>query len=574
MRSHGVLCWLLLTSVLRADGDPPRSPASDQPAAAAVRTPLPVNDLEGLPIALVFYDLLGSSGMGDDDKGARVRIERATGFGAGDAFSLQAAEAAMQRLKAMRFVRTARYRVYESDRAGHLAVAITVEMGAQSPGAPPQGVLAGRAADFPVLWETDSAQVRLLLDGGFGAYADVNPWFGSSGTFARSPVALAPADGGAASWGEVSAEYGLSAISRVRRTPFWVYGAGTFLTSFSAGQDLFRDDAREMTRLEDLYGGFLMTSPEGDWTVNFSAGRQNWQLHDGFLFSRFAAGANAGPYPALYLNPRTAYEMTVLGSVKWRSLKLEGFYVDPAEIDYLDSNSTYLGAHLDWTSPMGIEASLLFYEVPESDTVFAAPDGGMVPRDGLRTVDLRVGSARAFGVRGLELFGEHAWQTNRHADWSASAWYVRAGYTFANLPGRPNLSYRYASFSGDDPDTATWERFDAQLSSGLDTWVQGVSAKKVVSNANLNSHRLRLNIAPAERLNITADYFWLLADAGPGSGSLYAQEVNLAFRWTISRNLFFLGVAGLTMPGRQLRERAGSDLRNWGTIQTSLFWNL
>lgn len=550
----------------------PRSPASDTPRPGVVRTALPPNESEGLPIALVFLDLRGASGVTGGDGEARRQIEKALGIREGMVFSVQKAEVAMQRLRALGFVRMADYRLFDSDRAGYVVLAVTIEMGARERAAGPKGVLAGKGDDFPILYQDERTLLRLQLDGGVGFYTDFHPWFGDAGTFTgRSPVALDPADGDSASWFETSAEYGLAGITRLADSPAWVYGAGTFLTSFSSGQDLFRSDTREMTRLEDLYGGIVFGSPDSDWSANLSAGRQNWQLNDGFLFSRFAAGANAGPFPALYLNPRTAYEMTVLSQVAWRNLRLEGFYLDPAEIDHLDSNSTYAGANLAYTAPEGWETSVLYYEAPESDTVFPA-GSGLIPREGLQTFDTRLGSTSLFGVKGLELFGEHAWQNHRDVDWDARAYYVRGGYTFANLPWTPNLGYRYASFSGDDPATETYERFDAQLSSGLDTWVQGVSSKKVVTNSNLNSHRIRLNVAPTEKLSFTFDYFWLLADQARGSSD-YGQEVNVGVRWAISRQLYFLGVGGVAFPGDNLRRQSPGGLDNWATLQASLFWN-
>jgi hypothetical protein len=566
-----VFVSLWLASWIAAE-ELPRSSASDTPRPGVVRTPLPPNESEGLPLALVFFDLKGSSGITGGDAAARAKIEKAFGLQAGAVFNEQTASIGLQRVRALDFVKSARFTLYDSDRAGHVVLALTVELGAKDRAAGPKGMLSGQWGDFPVLYQDERTYVRLLLDGGLGFYNDFNPWFGNATAFtSRSPIALDPARGDSATWGELSAEYGLAAITQLGRSPVWVYGAGSFLTSFSSGQDLFRSDTREMTRLEDLYGGLVIGAPDSDWSANFSAGRQNWQLNDGFLFSRFAAGANAGPYPALYLNPRTAYEMTALGQIKWKNLRLEGFYVDPAEIDYLDSNSTYAGVNLAYTSPEGVEASLLYYESPESDTVFPTAYGA-VPREGLQVFDARLGSTNLFGVKGLELFGEHAWQTHRDADWEARAYYVRAGYTFSTLPWTPNLSYRYASFSGDDPNTRTYERFDAQLSSGLDTWVQGLNSKKVVSNTNLNSHRIRLNVAPAEKLSLTFDYFWLFADESRGSSD-YAQELNLGVRWAISRNLFFLGVAGIAFPGDNLKQQAGTDLDNWTTAQISLFWN-
>ena len=551
---------------------PERSAASDQPVPGVVRTPLPEDQSEGLTISRVFYDLRGRAGITGGDAEARRQLVQVASVKAGDSFTVAAASLALQKVQALGFVRSAGWRIYESEQPGYVVLVFSVEFGSRD-GAVAGGMLSGRASDFPVLYRDEATLLRLQLDGGFGFYHDSVPWFGDAARFtARSPIAASPARGSGATWGEASAEYGLSGIRRLGRTPFWLYGSGTFLTSAAAGQDLFRNDAREMTRLEDLYAGFVVGSPEWTWSASLSAGRQNWQLHDGFLFSRFAAGANAGPYPALYLNPRTAYEMTVLGKIAWRDLRLEGFYLDPAELDFVDSGTKYTGVHLAYAQPRGLEAAVLWYRVPESSTQLRTAAGAAVPREGMRTFDLRLGHPSLFGIDGLELFGEHAWQTHDEADWEARAWYVRGGYTFRSLPWKPNLSYRYASFSGDDPDSDTYEGFDAQLSSGLDTWVQGVNAKKTVTNTNLNSHRVRLGLAASPRLSFTFDWWVLRADAGSGPRD-YGQEVDLGIRWSIARNLFFLGVAGIAFPGDRLESQSGRELDTWTTAQASLFWN-
>lgn len=554
-------------------GEVERSEASDEPAAGVVRAPLPADQSEGMPVARVFYDLRGRSGVTGGDEEARRQVEKAAGVRVGDGFSVAAVELAVGRVRALGFVREAGWALYESERAGHVVVVLTVGFGDGGEGVKGGGLLTGEAGDFPVLYRDERTLLRLQLDGGFGFYQDVNPWFGDGAGFtARSPVAGEAATGSGATWGEMSAEYGLAGIRRVGRTPFWVYGAGTALTSASVGQDLFRDDARGMTRVEDLYAGVVAGTPGGDWGATVSAGRQNWQLHDGFLFSRFAAGANAGPHPALYLNPRTAYEMTVLAKVRWRDVSLEGFYLDPAEIDFLDSGTKYGGLSLAYARSGGVEASLLWYRVPESMTMLRTADGGVVPREGMRTVDVRLGDSSLFGVKGLELFGEHAWQGHGEAEWEARAWYVRGGYTFGGWRWRPNLSYRYASFSGDDPGTSRYEGFDAPMSSGLDTWVQGVNAKKTVTNSNLNSHRVRLNLVATPKVTLTFDWWVLRADEGGGPRD-YGQEVDLGVRWAVSRRWYFLGVAGVAFPGERLEERAGRELRPWTTAQASMFWN-
>jgi hypothetical protein len=133
--------------------------------------------------------------------------------------------------------------------------------------------------------------------------------------------------------------------------------------------------------------------------------------------------------------------------------------------------------------------------------------------------------------------------------------------------------YRYASFSGDRPDTATREAFDAPLSSGLDEWAQGISFKKVVTNSNLNSHRVRLNAGPDPRLNFTLDYYHLWADMPlPTGQSTYGNELDLIVRWAISKQLFFLGIAGMAWPGNVIQAQTQGAARPWSTLQASLFW--
>jgi hypothetical protein len=309
--------------------------------------------------------------------------------------------------------------------------------------------------------------------------------------------------------------------------------------------------------------------------VKFSAGRQNWQLYGGFLFSRFAAGANAGPNPGLYLSPRTTYQQAILLDARAGRWRFEAFDVDPAELDQFDSQSRYVGANLRRVDPEGLEWGVTGYRVPESNTRLPLASGGTVPREGLRVWAGRLGLSNAFGIPRLALLAEYAAQDSTRVDWDARAWYAQLGYGFASAPWSPHVTYRRASFSGDDPLTPTQEAFDAQLSSGLDEWVQGIGFKKVVSNSNLDSHRLRLNLGRSASLNYTFDYFRLEANRpAPGGLRHYGDELNAAVRWSVTPRLFFLGVAGVAWPGDEMRRLTADQARPWMTLQVSLFWGL
>ena len=165
-----------------------------------------------------------------------------------------------------------------------------------------------------------------------------------------------------------------------------------------------------------------------------------------------------------------------------------------------------------------------------------------------------------------------------------SAWaaYGTLGYIARDLPWTPSLSYRYAHFSGDDTATTRYERFDPFLSTGLGIWLQGISFGKLTSNSNLASHRVQLNVAPIETLNVTFDYHSLRVPelnnlgSNPALATLTSHELGdeftLSSRWAINRNLYLQGVASYAVPGKALLDIGATD--DWATFQLSLYWGL
>jgi hypothetical protein len=210
-----------------------------------------------------------------------------------------------------------------------------------------------------------------------------------------------------------------------------------------------------------------------------------------------------------------------------------------------------------------VDASVI--HAVRSDTRYAAPTGPVGTREGLWTYAAHLRWADPAVAPGLWLEGELAHQ--RHSDFDMSAWagYGTVGYLARDLPWTPSLSYRFSGFSGDDPETGTYERFDALYNGGLGEWLQGISISKLVRPENRLTHRLRLNVAPDPRLNLTLDWFLHRADqlnnigANPAIAQLSSrdlgQELQLAGRWAISDRLYFLGIAGAAFPGRRHQGR-------------------
>jgi hypothetical protein len=83
--------------------------------------------------------------------------------------------------------------------------------------------------------------------------------------------------------------------------------------------------------------------------------------------------------------------------------------------------------------------------------------------------------------------------------------------------------------------------------------VHGVDFKNG-GTSNLNSHRIRLNAGPDPRLNFTLGHYHLRTDVPLQTGQkTYGNEVDLIVHWAISKQLFFLGVAGIASPGEEIK---------------------
>lgn len=566
------LALCMAGAAAQAPARPPRSAVSDVPAPGVTRAELPPQQFTGYAVNLLFLDLYGGSGSDERDRALRARIEQHTQRLRSGPFNQPLTEQVVAALAAEPGVRDVRYAVHASERPGAIVLVVSATLG-ESAGPASRGLLAGGGAtSLPVLYESADTLLRLQLNVWGGLYSDYNPWFASPATYtARSPIALDPPGPGRTSWAEGLIEFGVAGASRIAGPDLYVYGELTGMTSAATGQDLFRSDTRTLTAWEKVYGGVLWAQPEDKRSARVSVGRQNWQLNNGFLFSRYAAGANAGPNPALYLNPRTTYQMAVLAEARQGPLELEYFDLDPAELKAFDSHTRFQGLRAAWHEDERWDLGVAAYRVPESDTLLRNGDGSVVPRKGERTLNLRLGHRDLGG--GFSALGEAAWQDSTEAAISARAWYAQMQYTAQDAPWKPSVLLRYASFSGDQPGTPTREAFDAPLSSGLDEWVQGIVFKKVVTNTNLDSFRLRLNAGPDARLNFTLDAYHLWADVPLPTGQrTYGSELDLIVRWSITRQLFFLGVAGIAWPGDIVRTQTQGAARPWSTVQASLFW--
>lgn len=547
---------------------------------------LPPGWAEGFPIQQVFVYLTNPTGDAERDEELQRELADAFGVRAGTNFSPLFADQTLNRVRQLPFVELAEYRLYRADLENTVIVSLLVTLQPEQPEQPeatpavqaPSGMLvSGSLSDFPTIYQDDRSLFKFILNGGMGIFSDTNPRFGRADVFAPGPYEPT----GTVTWGEFYLEPGIAGITQIGDSPMYIYGAGSYILSSTVQPDIFRTDSRFYGDVEDLYGGLLVAERGNPVAFNLSAGRQIFQLNQGFLFSQFSGSANALDRGASFFNPRTAYDMTVLASLRWGDFRLRGFFLEPDELPVADTDTQYLGASFSYYNNDGLEAVLSYIAVPQSNRGYALPNGETFTREGLQVINPRVRQSTLFGVPGLWAEAEYAYEFSSQRSMSAQGGYFWLGYTAEDVPWRPGISYRFAGFSGDNPNTSAYERFDPLLAGGLGDWLQGINLGKIYNNSNTFSHRITLQVQPSNNLSLSLEYYYRFADelnnlgGNPALSTLdsryIGQEFLLTSRYFLSDNFMLQGVGAIAFPGRAVREASNNDTSPWLTLQLSLF---
>lgn len=528
----------------------------------------------GQTITRVDIEIAVSSGDADRDAEARRAARAATSGLVGRSYRPLLVDTALGVLADRGIAQQATHRPVLDGARGTLGIVVALDL-TPTRAEPPE---VPSAPGFPVIHQDDRSKLTFILSAGIGVYSDINSWFGAPELFnARNPLA-GNLPGGQTTWGEGYAEIGIGGATQIGAAPLFAFGAVSGLYSFSRGQDVFTDEDRDFVQVEKGYAGLLYADADSGNSAQLSFGRQTWTLNNGFLISMIAGSTSAGERGATYLGPRIATDFSALFTGEFGRTRFALFYIDPNELEDLESNTTFAGVNLGYSFTDALSADVSVITIPTSDSTFATPSGAARAREGITT----------YGLHGLyrPTAPDHAWleaeayhQTNDAYAMSAQAGYATVGYIYGSAPWEPSLSYRIAHFTGDDPDTDRFERFDPLMSSGLGNWLQGLSFGKVYRNANLTTHRLQANVAPRPGMNVTLTYHRLIADernnlgGNPALSQLNSRdlgdELTAALRWAVDRNTLVQVVASRAWPGRALRD-IGAD-EPWTTLQATLY---
>lgn len=435
---------------------------------------------------------------------------------------------------------------------------------------------------FPYLFQRADSLLKLKFEAAGLAYANRDAWYGDPDAFVgANPLADNPSGAG---WGlsaEGYTEFGLQGIGPIAPSTY-VYGSLSYIVAGTLGQELFTDEARGSGGLEDAFVGLVTGTTWEDGSrliVNATTGRQPFQIGDGMLI-RLGAG-NGFDRAALQLNPRIAADSLSMVEARYNATRLQVFQLDPDELPDLDTGTIIRGLNLDTGLGQVWQAGVTYLNVPESSFGYYTRTA-VGTRAGLNVFDGRLAWLPTVeGRSGPYARAELGYQWNDENSFPMRAWggYGEFGYTFADLPWRPTVSYRLSSFSGDDPDTATYERWDPLLSGGTpEEWVQGINHYKMFQDTNLTAHRLQVRLRPAQRWELVPQLWLFEANQQNNLGGTLSTvadgplgyEANLTAKYFANRNVYFQMSAAATFPGPSVTDAVSDTLDPWYSVSALL----
>jgi hypothetical protein len=402
--------------------------------------------------------------------------------------------------------------------------------------APPPGLPAG------VDWTFN-------LDAGYGV-------FGFDNSLYLNPRPDDPSGDLGDNWTEGNVKAGLSGVYKVSGGSEWygkvsAVGEGTYSTA----PDLVGGNATSFG-VEDLYIGWRSGSSigGGENVLDFTVGKTQYRLgHGMLLFDGHSEGGSRGGY---WTNARKAFEMAAIGRFNSGPNKVEVFYLDRDELPESDSGSKLVGANYEYSFNEDNVLGATYMKWSAKESVRPA-------RDGMEVYNLRAYVTPFSSLKQLSFEGEWAQEENDELI-DSMAWTLQASWQFAG-PWTPKLTYRYAFFEGDDPNTTKNENFDGLFTGFYDwgTWWQGeIGGGYLLSNSNLISSQLRIHTKPTESISTGLIFFDFSLDHPEAfdpvvTSSSAGTELDWYMDWSVTSNFTLSFIAALGQPGKAVEQSTG-----------------
>ncbi|MDD2864902.1 MAG: hypothetical protein PHC99_09305 [Methylococcales bacterium] len=325
------------------------------------------------------------------------------------------------------------------------------------------------------------------------------------------------------------------------------------------------DDYHFKNKTEDLFIGWKsgkLLDEDEKITVDLSGGKQNFKLGSGFLIHYGAD--NGGNRGAGWINPRTAFNNTLIGRLNVDDLKFEGFYLETRPLNPAEKRS-YQGGNIEYAYSENTTFGLSYINTRNNHFLH---DEGSIDLLGEQKLDNDTFNAR-FDFSPLENFTintEYAYQINTARTVSpdtldktkvhASGGFGQIEYKRDDLFWQPAISYRYAiqdkNFDSMSPGFSTWG-----------TWFQGeINGEWILYNSNLRTHQGKLVVTPEESVTLNLIYYnftFVNPSAFGLTSANYGNEVNLLADWEFNDSLSFSAGIEAFVPGEAGKQYLGGD---------------
>src|SRR5574341_1015904 len=382
------------------------------------------------------------------------------------------------------------------------------------------------------------------LDVGLGAFGFANSLY--------TNVRPDPSGDLSDNWAESYAKPALSARFGLGESEIYGKLSAVGERTFAAPPPLVGEEASSF-QVEDLYLGWRSGKTLGlsDDVLELTVGRAPYTIGHGFLLWDGAGeGGSRGGY---WSNARKAWEFAAVGRFKPGRHTLEAFYLDRDDVPESETGTRLWGANYELA--LGKDTT-----IGASYLSLRADPEALPERDGMNVFNLRAFTAiRALPGLSFEL--EYAREQNGDR-LRSDAWTAQAGYELGSVAWKPRLSYRFASFEGDDPATETNESFDSLLPGFHDwgTWWQGeIAGEYFLANSNLQSHQARLHLTPSQSVGAGLVAYLFRLDQPPSlapgvTSKDLAFELDAYCDWELGEAFTVSFVAAFASPQDAVRQ--------------------
>ena len=380
--------------------------------------------------------------------------------------------------------------------------------------------------------------------------------FGFSNSLYENPKPDDPSGNLSDNWSEGSVKPAISGVYALGDSS-QIYGKASVVgeRTYNAPPPTVGGSANSFD-VEDLYIGWRSgnsLSSLGEDALDVTVGSTQYKIgHGMLLWDGASEGGSRGGY---WTNARKAWKFAIVGRLKTGGNTLEVFHLERNELPESLNQNRIDGVNYEYAigEDTTLGATYLYWKANQYEP----------QRNGMHVYDLRAYTAPIPNFKQLSFEFEYAKESNGNA-LDSYAWNALVAYKF-DAPWQPKLSYRYAFFEGDNPNTAKNEGFDGLATGFYDwgTWWQGeIAGEYFLSNSNLISQQVRLHTTPIESLGtglIFYDFKFQRPDAlGPAVTSQQAaHEVDWYADWSVNKHLILSFVAAWAEPNKGAEQAYG-----------------